>query len=84
MTSMGLALLDVLALVNTAQCKEDLLPAVDQTDTILRQLSSDLQDWRELQCRLHRVFDALPHVPAKPSKKRPRTVKPRTSTRRKA
>ena len=81
---MGLALLDVLALVNTAQCKEDLLPAVDQTDTILRQLSSDLQDWRELQCRLHQLFDALPISQAKPSKKQPRTVKPRTSTRQRA
>lgn len=75
---------DVLVLANTALCKEDLLPALDRMDMTLKQLSSDLQDWRELQYHLHQLFDALPRVPAKPNKKHKRTAKPRTSTRRKA
>ena len=84
MMSLDNELQDVLVLANTAQCREDLLPALDQMDTTLKQLSLDLQEWRELQFHLHQLFDALPHVPAKPSKKRPRIVKPHTSTPRKA
>ena len=84
MMSLDDRLRDVMVLANIAQCKQDLLPALDLTATTLRELTCDLRAWQQIESHMHQLFDALPISQAKPSKKRPRSAKPRTSTRRKA
>ena len=53
-------------------------------DTTSTAIISSLRALNEARCQLEVYLDALPTLQAKPSKKRPRTAKLRTSIRRKA
>ena len=87
MMSKGSKLRKGLVQVSTAQYREMFGHFKDQMGTIsfgLADLSMDLQALMKSLHRWEAAFDAFQDVPAKPSKKRPRTAKPHTSTRRKA
>jgi len=53
-------------------------------DTTSTAIISSLRALSEARCQLEVYLDALPILQAKPSKKRPRTAKPRTSAHPKA
>ena len=63
---------------------KNLSHCLGQMDTTFQSLTLALENYRELHYHLRALRDALQASQAKHSKKRPRTVKPRTSTRRKA
>ena len=63
---------------------KNLSRCLGQMDTTFQSLTLALEDYRELHYHLRALRDVLQASQAKPSKKRPRTAKPRTSTRHKA
>ena len=73
----------ILATINTAQSRIDLLRLMELMDTNLHDLTFALQGLTKMRYLVQQQFAALPALPAKPSKKPQRTASTRTSTRRK-
>lgn len=72
---------ELASMVQEAERLTHLSALMDTTSTAI---IYSLRALNEARYQLEVYLDALPTLQAKPSKKRPRTVKPRTSTRRKA
>ena len=84
MMSKGSKLPAVLDWESTSAIAKNLNLCLAQMAMTLSSLTSACQAYHEAQYHLEALRDVLLDSQAKPSKKRPRTVKPRTSTRRKA
>jgi len=63
---------------------KNLSHCLGRMDTTFQSLTLALENYRELHYHLRALRDVLQVSQAKPSKKPPRTAKPRTSIRRKA
>ena len=84
MMSKGSKLAAEKELEGMARERERLSRLSDLMDMTSTAIISSLRALSEARCQLEVYLDALPILQAKPSKKRQRTAKPRTSTRRQA
>ena len=84
MMSKGSKSQDVQGSVSIALNREALVLLLDQTATTLRVLSMAWDECSILKYQLEALLGVRQGSQAKPSKKRPRTAKPRTSTLPKA
>ena len=84
MMSKGSKSLSAQELANIAPIRLSQDRCLDLMGMISDHLSLASQGYKDLKFHAGLLFDALPTLSAKPSKKRPRSAKPRTSIRRKA